>query len=774
MRRPGRLVFAAAAVAFAAAWWAGREAPHAAPPRRESPLPARVARRGAGAVPAGETFAAVPARSPRPGRSIAYFRAPSRGTDLARIARDLIERNRRELGLDAMPGELRVVREFASLGGHHLRFEQTVDGVPVFASEVSAHVTRDGRPLLVQADVFPVAGVETSPRVGADAARAAALEWVSDDEVPAAAESKDPRLVILPEGRRGRLAWRVDVRTPTESSRVFVDAADGEVVRSDSLRVGATGVGRVFDPNPIYALRDGSLKDGQDRDTAMLGPAYVIVTLPRLDETGFLRGAWADVTPTEDAVRSTVFDWTGISRADPAFEQVMAYYHVDRAQQRLQDLGVTGANDEPQRLDAHGLAADQSFYDVFDDVIRLGDGGVDDGEDADIIRHEYGHALQFAQVPDFGITDEGSSMGEGFGDFHAASFHSSDPAFDPLVGSWDAASYSNANPPYLRRVDGTKRYPENLKGEPHADGEIWSRFLWDLRALVGADDALRLVVESHFLLTASARFTQGANAVLLANESLRDGEDDVAIRDLLDARGLLYTVPLAHPPADDALEPNDDLDHPALLAPGSYPGLVSADDDWYVLHVPTNRRFHVTMTLDPESANLDLALYAQTGPTTLSNDLVAVSSEIGVAEAVDASAGSEPTTFYLRVHDGDPGTHVGGYALNVIDADLVSLLPGRSTLTTVGVRARAAYRVEVPASKVGSDLRVTSRRRRTGGAAPEVRVVAPSGRVVVDFGQGDVNGRRASVALDEVGAWTVEVRSRDAKRGDVKLRAEFR
>jgi hypothetical protein len=555
---------------------------------------------------------------------------------------------------------------------------------------------------------------------------------------------------------------------------VFVDAADGEVARSDSLRVGATGVGRVFDPNPVYTLRDGSLRDGQDRDTAALRAAYVVVTLPRLGESGYLSGRWADLTPTADATRSWNFDWSGISRADPAFEEVMAYYHVDRAQQRLQDLGVTDANAGPQKLDAHALSADQSYFDVFDDVIRLGDGGVDDGEDADIIRHEYGHALQFDQVGDFGVTDEGSAMGEGFGDFHAVSFHAADPAFDPLVGSWDASSYSNASPPYLRRVDGTKHYPENLKGEPHADGEIWSRFLWDLRGLVGVDESLRIVVESHFLLTPSARFTQGANAVLLANESLRDGADDVAIRDLLDARGLLYTVPLAHPPADDAFEPNDDLDHPSLLTPGSYPGLVSVDDDWYVFDVPTNRRFHVAMTLDPDAANLDLALYAKTGLTPATNDLVAVSAELGGSEAVDASAGYEMTTFYLRVHDGDPGTHVGGYDLNVIDADLVSLLPGRSTLTTVGARARAVYRVEVPASKVGRDLRVTSHRRRTGGTAPEVRIVSPSGVVVVDFGQGGLRGSRARVALDEVGAWTVEVRSRDAMKGDVKLRAEFR
>src|SRR5882724_4284548 len=104
-----------------------------------------------------------------------------------------------------MPGELRVKREFDSLAGRHLRCEQTLGGVPVFGSEVSAHVAKDGRPLLVQADVFPVEGAKSVPDVPAAAAVAAAVEWTADDEEPESVESMAPRLVILPEGRRGRL-----------------------------------------------------------------------------------------------------------------------------------------------------------------------------------------------------------------------------------------------------------------------------------------------------------------------------------------------------------------------------------------------------------------------------------------------------------------------------------------------------------------------------------------------------------------------------------------
>jgi len=37
-----------------------------------------------------------------------------------------------------------------------------------------------------------------------------------------------------------------------------------------------------------------------------------------------------------------------------------------------------------------------------------------------VIVHEYGHAIQDDQVPNFGLSSEGGAMGEGFSDYLAA------------------------------------------------------------------------------------------------------------------------------------------------------------------------------------------------------------------------------------------------------------------------------------------------------------------------------------------------------------------
>ena len=109
---------------------------------------------------------------------------------------------------------------------------------------------------------------------------------------------------------------------------------------------------------------------------------------------------------------------------------------------------------------------------------------MDDAEDAEIILHEYGHALQDDQLPGFGASKEGKAMGEGFGDYLAASFFADvkPQPMRPTVGNWDAVSYSGAEPPCLRRLDSNKKYPKDIKGEEHDDGEIWSSCLWEIRS----------------------------------------------------------------------------------------------------------------------------------------------------------------------------------------------------------------------------------------------------------------------------------------------------
>src|SRR5215510_11740567 len=174
----------------------------------------------------------------------------------------------------------------------------------------------------------------------------------------------------------------------------------------------STGTGQVFFPNPVASLGDQSLTDQKDADYPALQAAYETVTLTNLDGSGYLRGDWANVvseTGNPAFSSNNTFIYT---RKDDRFEQVMAYYWVTEAQKYIQSLGFGSTrrpvNMESQDVRINQIGIDNSFSWDKHDLLRFGKGGVDDAEDAEVILHEYGHAIQDSQMnpPGFGTSVE--------------------------------------------------------------------------------------------------------------------------------------------------------------------------------------------------------------------------------------------------------------------------------------------------------------------------------------------------------------------------------
>src|SRR5437868_14856935 len=73
------------------------------------------------------------------------------------------------------------------------------------------------------------------------------------------------------------------------------------------------------------------------------------------------------------------------------------------------------------------------------------------------------------------------------------------PTPDPAcVADWDSTSYTSTVPHCLRRVDRNLHYPQDLNGEVHHDGQIWSRALWDIRNNLGNVRADTIILEGQF------------------------------------------------------------------------------------------------------------------------------------------------------------------------------------------------------------------------------------------------------------------------------------
>jgi len=307
----------------------------------------------------------------------------------------------------------------------------------------------------------------------------------------------------------------------------------------------ATGSGRVFFPNPVASLQRQDLTDRKDADYADLQADYRIVALTNLDGSGYLRGDWANVrseTGKPAFSSSLTFNY---NRSEDQFEQVMGYYWVTEAQKYIQSLGFGSTyrpvNRESQDLRINQWGADNSYSWDKHDVLRFGKGGVDDAEDAEVILHEYGHAIHDSQVTSFGTSLEAGSIGEGFGDYWAVTVSNTvAPTPDPAcVADWDAVSYTSTVPHCLRRIDSNRHYPEDLTSSVHRNGMIWSRALWDIRNNVGARRADTLILEAQFDFAPDTTMPAAAQATVDAARDLYGATVAAQVRSAFQARGIL-------------------------------------------------------------------------------------------------------------------------------------------------------------------------------------------------------------------------------------------
>ena len=133
-------------------------------------------------------------------------------------------------------------------------------------------------------------------------------------------------------------------------------------------------------------------------------------------------------------------------------------------------------------------------------------------------------------------------MGEGFGDYFAASFFADRKkgAYQAAISSWDCINISDLVPPCLRRLDGPATYEsfDHSEGaDEHENGQIWSATLWDIWRELGRDVADRIIIESHFQLDGFTSFAKGARAIIDADRNLFRGRHAAALRRIFRARG---------------------------------------------------------------------------------------------------------------------------------------------------------------------------------------------------------------------------------------------
>jgi Zn-dependent metalloprotease len=466
-------------------------------------------------------------------------------------ARAFLEAHAELLALDRGTSDLALLAQTDDVGGAVLRFEQRVGDIPVALASVVVGLAPDGAIVHVTNEHVARLDVPTTPVLSEDDARHLAGESLGTDASGAAV-----RLVIVQGDETSpghHLAFEVPVvvDAPREEHLVFVDALSGVVVRDlDTLKHAGPvcvpcdpsadfGCASVFFPGPVERADDPSLRDSHNVDAHQI-PCQ----LHNLTSGTNLTGSWVNTSLTPSRIGPPYNQLRSANQN--AVDETTVYYAANNAKEYLDQLGFPSVMAFSINTNAHDIATgDNAYYSPQGKYMVFGTGGTDDGQDPDVISHEYGHALQDNQVPGYGSSVEGGSTGEGFGDYWAAAI--TDGFFAtalgaPCVGSWDATAYL----PYtgapgtgcLRRVDGVEQYPKDLHFEVHDDGEIWSAALWNLRSQLGATTTDTLVIKAHTYLTATAGFRNAADGLISADQALYAGANTAVIDATMKAFGI--------------------------------------------------------------------------------------------------------------------------------------------------------------------------------------------------------------------------------------------
>ncbi len=324
------------------------------------------------------------------------------------------------------------------------------------------------------------------------------------------------------------------------------------------------GTGLVFDPDPLSSAGvtyAPPYVDADDADIPELNAERRSVILRDISQGSDglyrLEGPFVVI---DDGTRGNPYappaesspDAFQYTRGDAFFEAVNAYYHVDKSQRYVQSLDVGFAiKNEPVLVNPHGFDTDDSQYQAGGNIILLGTGGIDDAEDADVIWHEYAHALLDFSAPGIINTGDGSALHEGWGDYWAASYSrflsEEDPTVSPHdwshVFNWDG----NTNCWKGRPLDHPGHYPDQVAyptsgcasfgGSIYEAGMLWATTLMDIYPHIGRSVLDRLNLASHAYIGSGVTFPDAAHAIIQADEDLYSGAHANVLIDQFASRG---------------------------------------------------------------------------------------------------------------------------------------------------------------------------------------------------------------------------------------------
>lgn len=397
------------------------------------------------------------------------------------------------------------------------------------------------------------------------------LAACGDDDEPAAADTAAPDTSVTPDAAEETVEV-VEETTPEFSPRAKV---------------------HLVDPISTPDLVEVELEHLTSEDHSLIGDyARVRSCTPDLERGEKipldLGGLTLDLTscvpehralPGDDGTYLHIGPPATPAEDDGRFAEVMMYHHMQVIHDYFKD--VHGLTDRDHPLDAltnvqahvslcdqWAMLANAAFFPdgtidelgqqfgieldlglEGDAIVFSGTGARNFSFDAAVVYHEYTHAMLGATrlnavfIDAQGLNNLPGALNEAYADYFAGTITGASAvgnyALNDIEGMSICGFQLGGGGNLARDMENLKTCPYDLTAEVHADSEIFSSALWEIRKELGAADADRVILSSVLTLTNTSDFAIAAQATIEAAGELLDEAARATVEAAFTSRGIV-------------------------------------------------------------------------------------------------------------------------------------------------------------------------------------------------------------------------------------------
>ncbi len=414
--------------------------------------------------------------------------------------------------------------------GYHFLFTQTHAGIPVFQASAKVNLSVSHTLLSVFSDFIAIQKYPTQLHTQVD--------------------PKLQRVWHIKEGKLEPAYTQMVKNAKNEWEEQLLDQNLGlvqTIKRSLNARKDTLVQAKVFNPDPLTSAQKsygegGQWKNYNGADSPELNAQRVLkaMKLRFENDTFFAENPFAIMldleTPTQNVFVSKVpnFDFT---RNTSQFREFNCLYHIENYRNYLTSIGLPLTGMFQLEVDPTAYQGfDQSRFDYagLKPGLYFGTGGVPDAEDADVIVHEYTHAINYFIAPNTTIGNQRLAIEEANCDVMACFYSKDISAFNwRQIFNWDGHNE------YWEGRDGdTKsKYPEDLSSDFYSSSLIWSSMLNDIGVDIGREALTKILLNSIYSYSNNITMQQAANLFLQADSLVYGRKHFGAIKNRMIERG---------------------------------------------------------------------------------------------------------------------------------------------------------------------------------------------------------------------------------------------